>query len=175
MMQRRLKLAKRLLNPKDSALIVTIDEKEVLRLGLLLKQIFRGCTIQMVTIVINPKGTARYNEFSRVEEYAFFVFIGSARLQSIGSDMLTNRDHASESDVRWRGLARTGRKGLRSNNPGSWYPIFVKKSDFMIHSIGDAIGKEIDEVTVKVPKDTIAVWPPTKDGHQKSTRPIASS
>jgi len=34
MMERRLKLAKRLLNPESSVLIVTIDEKEHLRLGL---------------------------------------------------------------------------------------------------------------------------------------------
>ena len=40
-MERRLKLAKQLLNPDDSVLIVTIDEKEYLRLGLLLEQIFR--------------------------------------------------------------------------------------------------------------------------------------
>jgi adenine-specific DNA-methyltransferase len=168
MMQRRLKLAKRLLSEKDSVLIVTIDEKEYSRLALLLEQIFRGCKIQMVSIVINPKGTGRDNEFSRVEEYAFFVFIGSARLRSIGSDMLTSRDYASESDVRWRGLARTGRKGLRQNNPGSWYPIFLNKSDFSVHSIGDAIDKDVPQASVKLPRNTIAVWPPTKDGHQYS-------
>jgi adenine-specific DNA-methyltransferase len=168
MMQKRLKLAKRLLNPSDSVLIVTIDEKEFQRLALLLEQLFPGCIIQMVTTVINPKGTARYNEFSRVEEYVFFVFIGDAKLQSTGSDMLTDRDYAAESEVRWRGLARTGRKGLRSNNPGSWYPIFLKKTDFSIHSIGAAIGKEIDEASVKVPHGTIAVWPPTNDGHEYS-------
>jgi adenine-specific DNA-methyltransferase len=167
-MERRLLLAKQLLNPDDSVLIVTIDEKEYLRLGLLLEQLFSGCTIQMTTIVINPKGTARYNEFSRVEEYAFFVFIGGAKLHSTGSDMLTGRDYASETDVRWRGLARTGRKGLRSNNPGSWYPIFLNKSDFSIHSIGEAIAKGVDESTVKAPRGTIAVWPPKKDGHQYS-------
>jgi len=33
-------LARELLNPDDSALIVTIDEKEYLRLGLLLEQTF---------------------------------------------------------------------------------------------------------------------------------------
>lgn len=168
MVQRRLKLAKRLLNPSDSVLIVTIDEKEFQRLAMLLEQLFPGCTIQMVTTVINPKGTARYNEFSRVEEYVFFVFIGAAKLQSTGSDMLTDRDYAAESDVRWRGLARTGRKGLRSNNPGSWYPIFLKKSDFRLHSIGDAIGKNVEEASVQVPPGTIAIWPPTKDGHEYS-------
>ena len=38
MMERRLLLAKELLNPDESVLIVTIDEKEYLRLGLLLEQ-----------------------------------------------------------------------------------------------------------------------------------------
>ena len=33
-------LAKELLNPDDSVLIVTIDEKEYLRLGMLLEQTF---------------------------------------------------------------------------------------------------------------------------------------
>ena len=37
-MERRLLLAKELLNPENSVLIVTIDEKEYLRLGLLLEQ-----------------------------------------------------------------------------------------------------------------------------------------
>ena len=39
-------------------LIVTIDEKEYLRLGLLLEQMFPEAEIQMVSVVINPKGTA---------------------------------------------------------------------------------------------------------------------
>ena len=39
MMQKRLKLAKKLLNPQDSVLIVTIDEKEYLHLGCLLEEI----------------------------------------------------------------------------------------------------------------------------------------
>jgi adenine-specific DNA-methyltransferase len=167
-MERRLRLAKRLLNPEESVLIVTIDEKEYLRLGLLLEQIFPSSTIQMVTVVINPRGTARYNEFSRVDEYVFFVLNGNIKLQTTGSDMLTDRDYASETDVRWRGLARTGRKGLRSNNPGSWYPIFLKISDLSLHSIGDAIGIDVKESDVKSPRGTIAVWPPAKNGHQYS-------
>ncbi len=40
MMERRLLVARELLNPLDSVLIVTIDEKEYLRLGLLLEQVF---------------------------------------------------------------------------------------------------------------------------------------
>ena len=51
--QKRLLLAKRLLNPENSVLIVTIDEKEYLRLGLLLEQVFPKCTIQMVSTLIS--------------------------------------------------------------------------------------------------------------------------
>ncbi|MEO3935017.1 DNA methyltransferase [Micrococcaceae bacterium Sec7.4] len=67
MMERRLQVAKRLLNPRGSVLIVTIDEKEYLRLGLLLEQVFPSAKTQMVTSVINTKGVARGREFSRVE------------------------------------------------------------------------------------------------------------
>ena len=56
-MERRLKMAKRLLNPRESVLIVTIDEKEYLRLGLLLEQVFVGARIQMVSVGINPNTT----------------------------------------------------------------------------------------------------------------------
>lgn len=71
-MEKRLRLAKRLLK-KDGVLIVTIDENEVNALGLLLEEtdLFADYQRTMVTIVINPKGTAKAN-FARVEEYAIF-------------------------------------------------------------------------------------------------------
>jgi adenine specific DNA methylase Mod len=53
-MERRLLLAKQLLNSEDSVLIVTIDEKEVHRLALLVEQLFPSSSRQLVTIVINP-------------------------------------------------------------------------------------------------------------------------
>lgn len=95
-MERRLKLAKKLLNPSDSILVVTIDEKEVHRLGLLLQQIFPGVTVQMVTIVSNPLSQPRGRELSRVEEYAFFLFIGSAAPASLADDLLSTPGVSSE-------------------------------------------------------------------------------
>ena len=59
MMEKRLKLAKRLLNPKNSVLIVTIDEKEYLHLGCLLEELFTNARIQMVSSCINPAGSSR--------------------------------------------------------------------------------------------------------------------
>lgn len=75
-MQKRLKLAKKLLNPEDSVLIVTIDEKEYLHLGCLLEEMFPEAKMQMVSSVINPKGSAR-DGFSRCDEYLFFVMFGN--------------------------------------------------------------------------------------------------
>jgi len=166
-MERRLKVAAQLLKPENSVLIVTIDEKEYLRLGILLEQTFPEAEVQMVSSVINPKGTARGNEFARVDEYIFFVKIGSVELSRSNRDMLTDRDYALDEDVRWRGLARTGRKGLRSHNPGSWYPIYVHSDGSGIHSIGDTVLLGESEPT-NTPAGTIAIWPPKSNGAEYS-------
>jgi adenine-specific DNA-methyltransferase len=84
MMERRLLLAKDLLNPADSVLVVTIDEKEYLRLGLLLEQLFPEASMQMISTLINSKGTGRANEFRRVDEYVYFLWFGSAKLGRLG-------------------------------------------------------------------------------------------
>src|SRR5690606_37364293 len=52
MMERRLLAAKELLNPSCSVLIVTIDEKEYLRLGLMLEQLFPEASFQMTSMFI---------------------------------------------------------------------------------------------------------------------------
>jgi len=96
MMERRLKLAKRLLNPDASVLIVTIDEKEYLRLGLLLEQIFPAAQVQMVSATINPKGTSRPKMFSRVDEFIFFVLVGDAAVPDVEDES------AAGKPVRWR-------------------------------------------------------------------------
>ena len=65
MMKNRLIIAKQLLNPADAVLIVTIDEKEYLRLGCLLEELFPEARIQMVSSVINHAGSNRVDEFAR--------------------------------------------------------------------------------------------------------------
>jgi adenine-specific DNA-methyltransferase len=52
MMERRLVVARELLNPVASVLVVTIDEKEYLRLGLLLEQVFPEANVRKRSI--NP-------------------------------------------------------------------------------------------------------------------------
>ena len=165
-MERRLKLAKLLLNPEDSVLIVTIDEKEYLRLGLLLEQTFPEARIQMVSSVINSKGSSRKGAFSRTDEYVYFVMIGSAYPNPIP---LTNEwkivsDKRSES-MYWQQLRRNGVKGqtFRHSSPGCFYPIFVNY-DKTVHSVGDALPLGSDRSSITSPKGTKAIWPMRKDG-----------
>ena len=79
--RKRIRLAKKLLNSDESVLIVTIDDKEYLHLGCLLEDIFPDANIQMISDVINPKGTMQRKIFPRTDEYIFFVWIGNAEPQ----------------------------------------------------------------------------------------------
>jgi adenine-specific DNA-methyltransferase len=167
MMERRLLLAKELLNPDDSVLIVTIDEKEYLRLGLLLEQAFPGAKIQMVSSVIKPGGTSRTKEFSRVEEYLYFVFIGAAELARTNDSMLgAAAEEAvgiSESDL-WEGMVRRGIGVVRSQRPKQFYPIFVDANSGRIVSAGDPLPLSANRSRVKPPTGLTAVWPIKDDG-----------
>ena len=170
-MERRLKVAKELLNPENSVLIVTIDEKEYLRLGLLLEQTFPEADVEMVTSVISAKGAVRPGRFSRVEEHIFFVFIGSAKVNWWVSNMLpsSSEDKISDRDtepkpIQWLLLRRREPTSIRSARPNQFYPIFVNSSDGTIHSIGDPIPPEIDRHSVDVPEGTTALWPIKPDG-----------
>ena len=73
-MEKRLKLAKKLLNPRDSVLIVTIDEKEYLHLGCLLEELFPEARMQMISAMTNKKGSTRPGQFSRAGEYFFLLW-----------------------------------------------------------------------------------------------------
>jgi adenine-specific DNA-methyltransferase len=134
-LERRLQVAKSLLNPSDSVLIVTIDEKEYLRLGLLLEQTFPEASIQMISSVINPKGSSRSGRFSRVDEYIFFVYFGNAAVYPWHSDMLRETKDQARA-VRWAGLIRNGEGSRRERIPSMFYPIYIDKSTGLFHSAG---------------------------------------
>ncbi len=74
--ERRLKLAKRLLKREDGVLIVTIDEHEVHHLAMLLVAVFPESRVQMIDTLINPANVARAGEFGRNDEYIFVVMLG---------------------------------------------------------------------------------------------------
>jgi adenine-specific DNA-methyltransferase len=157
MMERRLLVARELLNPADSVLIVTIDEKEYLRLGLLLEQVFPEARIQMVSITISPRSTSRANEFSRVDEYAFFVFFGDVE---IGAGERSGKD----SEVRWLYLRRTQRSLVRGSRPRQFYPIYVDTESEKIVHIGEPLSMDDRLEDVPVIDGAVPVFPIAPDG-----------
>lgn len=168
MMERRLLIARSLLNPLDSVLIVTIDEKEYLRLGLLLEQIFPEARIQMVSSVINPKGAARSSAFGRTDEYLYFVMFGMASPlpTALGIEWKIVKDRRAE-NLRWADLLRSGSHPLRSDSPNQFYPIFIQNSADgpKFHSVGEPyFGKNRDEIIP--PAGTVAVWPIRANGSE---------
>lgn len=158
-MEKRLKIAKKLLNPKDSVLIVTIDEKEYLHLGCLLEELFPNATIQMITSVINPKGSAREGRFSRVEEYLYFVMLGKASIVPGKYDMLRETKDLSKRSVRWAGLMRNGEGSSRSRIPSLFYPIFIDAQTGKYHSVGEPLPPTKNRNEIKCPDGTIALFP----------------
>lgn len=106
MMEARLKIAKKLLNPNDSVLIVTIDELEYHHLGCLLEQMFPEARIQMVSCNINPGGVSRLTEFTRTDEYIYFVKIGKCvpAVLELQSEWMGGVKNTSKNSVHWEGL-----------------------------------------------------------------------
>lgn len=169
MMQKRLSLAKKLLNPSSSVLIVTIDEKEYLHLGCLLEEMFPEARIQMVSSVISSQGSTRDGLFSRADEYLFFVFIGTAEVTKSEDDMLNEGQSATKSQL-WFQFVRTGKGNLRENSKNLFYPIFIDSKLGKIVSIGDPVPLGVPKETIQVPEGLMAIWPMTADGREARWR-----
>ena len=161
MMERRLKLAKRLLNPENSVLIVTVDEKEYLRLGMLLQQVFEANRVQMVSITISPRGANRVSEFSRIDEYAFFVFLGSVSVQPDA------RLDGDDEEVRWLYLRRTQKSLVRGSRPNQFYPIYVDIESERIVKIGSPMRTDDSLRDVPDVPGAVPVFPIDPNGVEK--------
>lgn len=166
-MEDRLKLAKKLLNPKNSVLIVTIDEKEYLRLGLLLEQLFPEAHIQMVSSVINSKGVAR-DEFYRVNEYLYIIRFGDCLAAGLNlpDEWRGNIRKSTTKKVRWGSLMRSGTGAFRTDSPGCFYPIFISADKKHFCGAGDALPLNVDRNSVVVPEGQIAIFPIHDDGSE---------
>ncbi len=144
MMEKRLRLAKKLLNPANSVLIVTIDEKEYLHLGCLLEELFPETGMQMISSVINPAGAGRQNEFSRTDEYIFVLRFGKASVLPESRDM-------EDVPIIWDTLRRSdlaSRRGTTKGGTSQFYPIYVNDKTHRIEKIGEPIPADmpIDKV-----------------------------
>ena len=163
-MERRLLLCKELMNPSRSVLIVTIDDNEVNRLGLLLERLFPECSIQMVTSVINPRGQYRDGGFSRCDEYLFFVTMGSARVTGEPDD-----DFGTGASVAWRTFRRSDASSARGTAKGGrsqFFPIYVNDASGRIAAIGEPLKPTVPRSFAPKRPGCTAVFPVRDDGRE---------
>lgn len=159
-MERRLLVARELLNPQKSALLLTIDEKEYLRLGLLLEQVFPEANIQMVSSVINPGGIVRANELARVNEFIYLVTFGDLKLTPEVAD-------PNVQSVRWASLRRFEDQSRRHGPTprlGQFYPVYVDLSSGKIAEIGRPLLLDEDRKSVADKPGCQTLWPIKPDG-----------
>lgn len=161
-MEKRLRLAKRLLKP-DGVLIVTIDEHEERHLSMLLEQLLPEYLRYMVTIVISARGNFKAN-FSRVEEYAIFCCpdIGHDVVTGAPVDYLPDADDidedqyqdeddipltpeeapgfvtAEENEFEFRHARRRGPDSERAARPSMFYPLYINERDRVVVRAGRA-------------------------------------
>lgn len=174
-MEKRLRLAKRLLK-QDGVIIITIDENEVYHLGMLLEKVFPEYQRAMITIVISAAGNGADN-FSRVEEYAFFccpklgreVITGAAidfipEVSELAADD-QEPDHYSgnyegeepedhylaSADAGSRVLVenarRRGKDSLRSDRDSMFFPIYIDDVSRKVVSVGRPIPRMLHQIT----------------------------
>lgn len=160
MMERRLQAARVLLNPVESILIISIDEKEYLRLGLLLEQIFPESKMQMISSVINPAGAGRQSEFSRTDEYIFFVRFGNAAI-------IPEQRSESSRPVTWDTLRRSdiaSKRGTAKGGRSQFYPIYVNRLSGLIEEVGEPLAHDLSRHLAPTKDGCISVFPIRPDG-----------
>lgn len=159
--ERRLRIAKRLLNPKTGVLIVTIDEHEVHHLRVLLEELFAEYYIQMTTDVINPKGVTQ-GRFSRVEEYNIFCFAPDAYVADSEDNLLNPPD--KKKVPRWKGLLRSGTDAQREDRENMFYPVLIDAELGKVVGVGQSLPLPlIPNLDEKIDGYSVA-WPIRNDG-----------
>lgn len=168
MMEARLKIAKKLLNPNDSVLIVTIDELEYHHLGCLLEQMFPEARIQMVSTVINPAGVSIKDGFSRTNEFLFFVKFGisSPSPLILEKDWRGNIRGGYKDKLIWNGLQRSGTNARRVDRPNLFYPLYISKDGKKIVKIGKSLSLDADRRSIVADDKTVIVWPIRSNGEE---------
>ena len=163
MIEKRLKIAKRLLNPTNSVLIVTIDEREYIHLGCLLEEMFPSARMQMISSVINPAGAGRQTEFSRTDEYIYILQFGEQTI-------LPESREVENVPIIWDTLRRSslanarGRHGKGACGPNQFYPIYVDDATGRIREIGEPIMEGVDRFSVPEIPGCSTVFPVRPDG-----------
>lgn len=131
-----------------------------MRLGLLLEQMFPEANIQMISSVISHHGTSRSNEFSRVNEFIYFVMIGDYSITPIDKS-----GYVVEGErIHWQSFRRSNPSNVRASRPSQFYPLYIDKTTRKIVEVGDPITPDVDRFSVKQLPNCETVFPVRDDG-----------
>ena len=169
-MERRLKLAKQLLNPEHGVMIVTIDKYEFARLKLLIEQVFgKAYNVDEIIIQHNPRG-AQGDNFSYTNEVAIFVtpYKSEARGKK-GKKVILDRKLQPD-EIDWRDLRDNGGESLRTDARNCFYPIYVKDGEVI--GFGDVSPNEEHpkQNVYDAETDTYAIYPIDVNGIERKWR-----
>lgn len=162
MMQTRLKIARRLMNPQDSILMIAIDDNELCTLKMMLEELFADCEMQILDVVINPKGKARIGRLSQVDEYVVIVYMGDAKT-------ISDKSLEEGEEIRWPYLRRSDVESARGTTKGGvkqFYPIYVDKNSDKIVKIGEPLTPEQPLSDAEEVENAVAVFPIRDDGKE---------
>ena len=164
-MERRLRLAGKLLKPDTGVLICTIDEHEVHHLRMLIEQVLPSLTVQAVTVVINQKGVEQ-GRLSRTEECALFCFQASSvpalHTDDLLSPQLEDPTSRLTAKPRWERLQRGGNNATPGLRPGLFYPIHIDPVARRIVRVGRPPGRGQLPAAHELGDSSIA-WPIRRD------------
>lgn len=160
MMEKRLKIAKKLMNPADSILMITIDDIELCHLRVLIDSLFSECDVQIVDMVINPKGKARIGRLSQVDEYLILIYMGMA-------STISDQSNEVGEEIRWPYLRRSDVESARGTTKGGtqqFYPIYVDMKTDKIIEIGAPLTPDQPLSDAREIDGAVAVFPIREDG-----------
>ncbi|CAI2173572.1 11131_t:CDS:2 [Funneliformis geosporum] len=153
------KVAKKLLTA-DGCLIVAIDKDEQAELTVLLKEVFRGYEIHVITVIHNPKGRTQATGFSYIHEEmsknCFYpILVENEKVIGFG-EVLESDKHPEKSVVEKNGkFVEEIKDFMRARRTGNGYKIEFSKDFEIYKTVWDSKKYDASSYGTKLLKDLI--------------------
>lgn len=166
MMDKRLRLAKRLLRP-DGVLIVAIDEHELYHLGMLLESIFPEYLRYKITVVVNASGNTGTRNFGVVDEQLLFCVPDLGRDVIVGIPAEEGDDDNGNAGWYWdHARRRGGGSSYRHQRRNQFYPIYIDEKEQQVVRTGRSIPLD-EKPSFKSVKGLRPIWPIDSRGNER--------
>jgi adenine-specific DNA-methyltransferase len=171
MMERRLRIATRLLKP-TGVMCITIDDYEGHRLKSLLDDRFKELDVLGTAVIKNnPAGRTTTRGFAVSHEYAIFVGKSEAhisRLERTPEQMARYKERDETGQFEWTNFRKHGGKDTyRKTRPRQFYPIYVVGDEIRIPRMEWNEGKREWKTLDKPRQGETVLWPINDRGEER--------